>query len=214
MKSRMCLLGVLAALLWAAPARADNRFIVRSTLGLPALQAVCSLPAICTVVGELDGTLGQLFLITTPLDLGGLLTLPLGIVDAEVDQLLSLVDVSNLVPNPLPAGLLSDRTLVSYCGGTVWNAYATQPAADVVHVAQAQNNCTIIGAGIVADIDTGVDPNHPALKSVLVPGNGYDFTRNQAGGSEMNDLSTSDFPGGVLPSCPSNCTSAFTVNQS
>jgi subtilisin family serine protease len=36
-------------------------------------------------------------------------------------------------------------------------------------------------------IDTGVDPNHPALASVLVPG--YDFTRNTAGiPNELNDL--------------------------
>jgi subtilisin family serine protease len=39
----------------------------------------------------------------------------------------------------------------------------------------------------VAIIDTEVDPDHPALKNVLVPG--YDFTRNQAGyASEWADL--------------------------
>ena len=45
------------------------------------------------------------------------------------------------------------------------------------------------GTGIVADIDTGVDPNHPAFQGVLLQG--YDFTRNQPGGSEMNDISMS-----------------------
>jgi subtilisin family serine protease len=29
---------------------------------------------------------------------------------------------------------------------------------------------------VVAVIDTGVDPNHPALQGLLVPG--YDFTRD------------------------------------
>ncbi len=43
------------------------------------------------------------------------------------------------------------------------------------------------GAGIVAVIDTGTDPNHPALQKVLVPG--YDFTRNQYGeGDETADV--------------------------
>ncbi|HJZ63033.1 MAG TPA: S8 family serine peptidase [Candidatus Acidoferrum sp.] len=45
----------------------------------------------------------------------------------------------------------------------------------------------VLGAGIIADIDTGVDPDHPALKQILLKG--YYFTRNQPGGSEMNDFS-------------------------
>jgi thermitase len=60
------------------------------------------------------------------------------------------------------------------------------------------------GAGIVADIDTGVDPNHPVLEGVLL--NGYDFTRNQPGGSELNDINLSN-----PPPCGS-CPAAF-VNQ-
>jgi subtilisin family serine protease len=42
---------------------------------------------------------------------------------------------------------------------------------------------------VVAVIDTGVDPNHPVLSGVLVPG--YDFTRNASGGSEMSDVNQS-----------------------
>jgi len=38
----------------------------------------------------------------------------------------------------------------------------------------------------VAIIDTGADPNHPALAAVLIPG--YDFTRDIAGFSELADL--------------------------
>jgi hypothetical protein len=76
MKRRMLLVGVLVALLWATPARADNQFIVRSTLSLQALQTACNPPllsSICTVVGGLGDPLGQLFLITSPLDLSRLL---------------------------------------------------------------------------------------------------------------------------------------------
>ncbi len=47
-------------------------------------------------------------------------------------------------------------------------------------------------------IDTGVDPNHPALKNVLVPG--YDFTRNESGeGDETGDVPLSGTPVGNAP---------------
>src|SRR6266576_2808267 len=201
--------------LWPAKASADNRFIVRTTLDLQTLQTVCNpplLPPICTVVGGLGDPLGQLFLITSSLDLNGLLDLsgnPLGIVRAEVDQLLNLFPVGalNVLPSPLPADLMSDRTPVPYpkSGGTVWNSYANQLAAQKVRVSDAQSQFGVSGSGIVADIDTGVDPTHPALQPVLVPG--YDFTRNQAGGSELTD-----FASPPPPPCP-NCQLAI-VNQS
>jgi len=50
------------------------------------------LAPICTVVGGLGDPLNQLFVITSPLDLNGLLGLvgnPLGILDAEVNQVLT-----------------------------------------------------------------------------------------------------------------------------
>ncbi|HKV25404.1 MAG TPA: S8 family serine peptidase [Candidatus Acidoferrum sp.] len=178
--------------LWASPASADNRIIVRTTLGLEGLQQFCSgLPILqnCSVVGALGDPLGQLYLITTPLDLNTLLQLlgnTVGIVDAEADQLLSMVGGLNQVTTP-PTGL-TDSTPVAYptnSSTTVWDGYANQPAAQIVRVQAAQNTFHTLGTGIVADIDTGVDPNHPALKAVLLPG--YDFTRNQPGGSEMTD---------------------------
>src|SRR5438034_9635152 len=91
-KHRMWIAGALLALLWATPAKADTGVIVRPMAGLSALQTFCSLPTTCTVVGGLDGTLGQGFLVTPPLDpptLLGLLSNPLTrltrCVDAEVD---------------------------------------------------------------------------------------------------------------------------------
>lgn len=215
-KRRFWLLPALLLVIASPAARADNRVIVRTTGGLLSLQALCLLPTTCTVVGPLDGSLGQVFLITTPLDLTTILNLLSGVtgfVDAEVDQLLNLVGTQNLLPSPLPNGLLSDRTTVTYSGAMVWNAYANQPAASDIHLPQAQSTFNLFGAGIVADIDTGVDPNHPVLQPVLLPG--YDFTRNQAGGSEMNDLSASDFPTFPPPACDSTtCPSPAVVNQS
>ncbi|HEY1400153.1 MAG TPA: S8 family serine peptidase [Terriglobales bacterium] len=217
MKHRMWIAGALLALLWATPAKADTGVIVRTTAGLSALQTFCALPTTCTVVGPLDGTLGQVFLVTTPLDpttFIGLLSNPLtgltGFVDAEVDQVLSLIGGLNLVPTPIPSTLMSDRTPVPYYGTDVWNSYANQPAASIVEIQNAQNTFHVSGTGIVADIDTGVDPTHPVLKPVLLAG--YDFTRNQVGGSELNDLPPS-FP--PPPTCSStSCPSPAKVNQS
>jgi hypothetical protein len=166
---KVWLAGALLALLCAAPAKAQNRVIVRTSLGLPGLQLLCAAQN-CTVVGALDGALNQVFLLTTPLNpqtlVNTLVLLP-GIVTAEVDQVLSLIGAANLVPSPLLTTLMSDRSLVSYPPGStsmVWNSYATQPAAGVVEAESAQSQFHVTGTGIVADIDTGVDPNHPALQ--------------------------------------------------
>src|SRR5437763_7721586 len=109
---------------------------------------------------------------------------------------------------------MADRNPVPYpnFGGTVWNSYANQPAAQIVRVSSTQSQFGVTGSGIVADLDTGVDPTHPALRSVLLPG--YDFTRNQPGGSKLTDISSSSctFTSCPPPPCPS-CSSAQ-VNQS
>src|SRR5947208_3177144 len=226
MKRRMWLAGVLLALLWATPAKADNSFIIRTTLNLQALQVACNpplLPSICTVVGGLGDPLGQLFLITSPLDLSGLLGLvgnPLGIVDAEVNQLLSLIGALNLVPPSISPTLMQDRSSTPYPAGSTtqmaWNSYVNQPAASIVEIQNAQQSFNVTGTGVVvADIDTGVDPTHPVLQPVLVPGDGYDFTRNQPGGSELNDVTSSDFSTYPPPTCSSSlCPAPAQVNQS
>src|SRR6266704_2161944 len=220
MKHRIWLAAVMVALLWAAPAKADTGIIVRTTGGLSALQLFCSLPlSPCTVVGGLDGTLGQVFLVTTPLDpttfinlLGGLT----GFVDAEVNQVLNLVGGLNLVPTPISPTLMQDRSSTPYPAGsttqTAWNSYVNQPAASIVGIQNAQKAFNVTGNGIVADIDTGVDPTHPVLQPVLVPGDGYDFTRNQPGGSELNDLSPTFPP--PQPCSSTTCPSPAQVNQS
>src|SRR5438876_6854394 len=222
MKFKVLSVLLLLGGLWPSGASADNRFIVRSTLDLQTLQTACNPPLltpICTVVRGLGEPLEQLFLITSPLSLGDLLNLPgnpLGIVRAEVDQLLNLFPVGalNVLPSPLPAGLMADRTPVPYpnSGGTVWNSFANQPAAQKVRVSDAQSQFGVSGSGIVADIDTGVDPTHPALQSVLLPG--YDFTRNQPGGSELTDISSSSCPFTSCPPPPCPSCSSAQVNQS
>jgi len=221
MKRRIWLAGALVALLWATPARAENRIILRTTLSLQALNTACNpllLARICTVVGGLGDPLGQVFLITSPLDVNGLLNLlgnPLGIINAELDQLLNLVGGLNILPTPIPATVMSNRTLVPYPAGSTtsaWDGYVNQPAASIVGVQDTQKTFNVLGTGIVADIDTGVDPTHPALQGVLLQG--YDFTRNQPGGSELNDISSSPCPFASCPPPPCPTCSPAKVNQS
>ena len=212
MKLRWLWVPLLICGFYASPATADTRVIVRTTLGLQGLEAFCNVPLlpICTVVEGLDGTLNQLFLVTTPLDVTTFLNLlgsTVGIVDAEADQLLSLNSL-NHVTTPPPG--LSDTTPVNYYGSTVWDGYVNQPAAQIVGVSQAQSTFQVTGRGIVADIDTGVDPNHPVLQPVLLINqstgcSGYDFTRNQPCGSVMTDFTGTP---------PSSSTNVAQVNQS
>jgi hypothetical protein len=188
MRCRQWLFCALLMLLGTTSARADNRFIVRSNLSASVLSQLCLLQG-CSVVETLDGQLNQLFLLTAPdavnpTTLLNLLRGTPGILDAELDQVLTLVGGLNQVTTP-PAGL-SDMTPVTYFGSSVWNGYVTQPAEQIVRSSEAHGTFHVAGAGIVADIDTGVDPTHPALQAVLLPG--YDFTRNQPNGSEMADF--------------------------
>jgi subtilisin family serine protease len=183
--------------------------IVRTTLGRAGLQNAC-LSNGCTVVSNLDGNVGQLFLVRPAQGLlaqllADVLKLVTGILDAEPDQSLTIPPNENnqSTASTAPQGLW-DTTPVNYYGASVTHGYVNQPAAQIIRVAQAHSVFNVSGAGIVADIDTGVDPNHPALQGVLLPG--YDFTRNQPGGSELNDISMS-----APPPCET-CAAAY-VNQ-
>src|SRR6266853_2048420 len=169
-----------------ASASAQNRVIVRDSLGEIALSTTCLLLH-CTVNEGLDGPSGTLYLVTgqdgVSLQslLAGLLG-QLGVVDVEPDQLLHVMQAT------APSGLY-DTTPVSYYGTTVWHGYAAQPAVQIINLPSAQAGFNVSGAGIVGVIDTGVDPTHPVLQGVLLQGR--DFTRNQDGGSEMTDLNQS-----------------------
>jgi hypothetical protein len=78
---------------------------------------------------------------------------------------------------------------VNYFGSLVRDGYANQPAAAQVRFPEA-HSAFGIGSGIVAVIDTGVDPTHPVLAGSIVAG--YDFINNVAGiPSEMADISLS-----------------------
>ncbi len=209
MKRRIWILtaALLALTLFqAGPAAAQTRLIVRTT-SLPLLKNACLLN-LCQITESLDGTIGQLFLVTTPSLLPAqllenVLKLVPGVLGVEQD-LLRTIGPNEPLLNGIPLGLYQNNP-VSYAGAMVWSGYATQPAVADIRLPEAQLAFHANGQVIVADIDTGVDPSHPALKAVLLQG--YDFTRNQAGGNEMLDVSNPN-----AKTC-STCSSA-TVNQS
>jgi subtilisin family serine protease len=200
---RLIQLVVFCALLGTS-ADASQRVIVRDVLGQTVLNLTCGLLG-CNVIEGLGDPSGQVFLIGVP-DTTNLTTFLLnllsatGIVDAEVDNLVSLLQSTP----PIPASLY-DTSPDSYYGTTVWDGYLTQPAAQIVGISSAQSTYGVSGAGIVAVIDTGVDPNQPVLSPVLVPG--YDFTRNTQGGSEMPDITQSVSP--VVNGVPPNSVSSY-----
>ena len=51
--------------------------------------------------------------------------------------------------------------MVEYFGPQAWHGYVNQPAASAIRLADT-HAASATGAGIVAIIDTGVDPTHPA----------------------------------------------------
>src|SRR5947208_2923611 len=186
MKRRTTVLFAMIVLMlaWSKPAAAQQRYIVVSTGGLSSVLNLCSLLG-CQVQGSLDGKLGQTFLVTSTNLLNTTLTLLeslLGIVSIERDLFLPIARPS--LPS-IPYGLY-DTSPVNYYGTVVWHGYSAQPAAQIIRLQDAQNGFGISGTGIVALIDTGVDPNHPVLHPVLLQG--YDFTRNQPGASEWLDV--------------------------
>src|SRR6202012_1458657 len=164
-----------------------NRLIVRTT-DPNGLKRQCSLLK-CQVLAPIDGLLNSLFVVVAPnlvdpqLLLAIVRALP-GVVDAELDQVVNVVSGGATATDP-PPGLVNS-TPVQYYGSTAWAGYVNQPAVSMVNLPKTQQQFGLTGRGIIADIDTGVDPNHPVLKPVLLAG--YDFTRSQVGGNEMLDL--------------------------
>lgn len=170
-------------------AASQTRLVVRDSLGLNGILNLCGLLG-CSTVESLGDPQGQLFMIEIPPALAPLTSLLnislLGIVTIETDQ---IVQTQGATAGLAPS-YLSDQAPYSYYGTTVWHGYVFQTGNQLIRTGTTQSSFNTAGAGVtVADIDTGVDPNQPVLKSILLPG--YDFTRNQSGGSEMSDVSQS-----------------------
>jgi len=207
MKSRALWVLLVLFGIWSSPAAADNRFIVRVSSGLDPLQDACLVLG-CNVGSGLDGSLGRVFLVSTPdfIDPNAFLQIlrsQPGIRHVELDVLLKVMQATAAAP---PSGL-SDNAPVDYFGVTVIHGYVSQPAIAIIRLPDTQTTFSVSGAGTVAVIDTGVDPTHPVLQSALVQG--YDFTRNIAGSaSELADVNQSSNGSGASPAMVNQSTAA------
>lgn len=156
------------------------------------VQDVCSRHGL-TQVGQVSSSSSPgVFLVSTPsVD-------PSTATDSEVqsfesDQRVDVAELSGTTTASLMQSSTSildqlpGRAAVTYFGSTVANYYVSQPATSLVRLATVQGGSNFNGSGlVVAVIDTGVDPAHPALSGVLLPG--FDFVHNLVGASEMVDL--------------------------
>ncbi len=120
---------------------------------------------------------------------------------AEVQQDPDVQEIESQVPAIVPEIAISPRLSqstaaildalagakpTSYYGTSVWKSYVNQKAANLIGMADTHKSLAT-GAGIVAVLDTGVDPGVPLLQGSLVPG--YDFVNGVAGGgSEWSDM--------------------------
>ena len=183
------LLGLLSAL----PLAAQTSYIL--TASPSNVQSIITNHGL-TVVKELfDGT-NCVMLVTSPSadssEVETEVKSDLSVASFEPEQRTVLPELSSLTQPVLTQSSTSildglpGRTLVSFFGSTVPSNYTTQTATAIIRLADARTATNLTGNGVVAIIDTGADPNHPALVGVLVPG--YDFTRDQAGFSELADL--------------------------
>lgn len=82
-----------------------------------------------------------------------------------------------------------DKTPIDFYGQPVWAGFVHQPATTLIGADWARDSQHTGADTIVAVIDTGVDPNHPSLEGSLI--DGYDFTHDEAGGSEWADVDQS-----------------------
>ena len=213
MRIRSIITCLLALAIGGASANAQNQVIARDPAGLEDLQNLCTGILgiqLCTVVEPIGDPQSQVYLVAPGLigDVDQLLQFLLGLLlprggAAEVDRLLQLPGFPTSPSWNAPPSL-DDVTPVYYYGTTVWHGYVSQPAVGIIRLNKARSYFKTSGKGIVAVIDTGVDPTQPALQRVLLPG--YDFTRNQKGGSELSDLAS---PGNINENA-----SPYQVNQS
>ncbi len=165
-----------------------DRSIVRIESGLvgwTTINALCNLVG-CTVLGSLDtlplsgqSVPSSLFLVKALPPLSPLSLSLLGVSAVEPDLLVPLTEAT------APDGLWM-RTPMSYYGTAAWEGYLSQPASGIVRIPDTHCALQTTGDGIVAVIDSGIDSGHPTLQPLLT--DGWDFTRDVAGGDEMADV--------------------------
>jgi subtilisin family serine protease len=184
---------IMVVLALGLPVAAQTSYILTATPSN--MQGVIDRHGL-TVVKELFDGANCVMLVTSPsANISGVETEvenDLLVASFEPEQRASLPELNGLTQPTLTQSTTSildtlpGRTLVSFFGSTVPSNYTSQIATSIIRLSEARTATKLTGSGTVAIIDTGADPNHPALAPVLLPG--YDFTRDVAGSSELADL--------------------------
>jgi subtilisin family serine protease len=208
---------ITAILLFTSIPLCARRFILQAS---PTVAPVVAAQYGLTIVKQIPNR--NLFLVIAPdtVNVSALISLlnaDPNVSSVEVDSLATTPEsISGVTLNQSTSGILdsvSNATVVSYYGAQVPSFYVSQTATSLIRLNDAQTQYGATGAGTVAIIDTGVDPNHAALQQVLLPG--FDFTRQQSGANELLDLDQST--SGILDQSTSgilDLNSVVALNQS
>lgn len=188
---RLAVRCLLACVFAAASAAAQSNFLLRpaTSTALPEITQKYSL----TVVEPVDSA-GQIYLVQGPANT------PSQEVETEVESDSEVTSIETDQSTGLPevqqstAAILDSLptpSAVTYYGTSVLAFYTTQPAVTLMRLPNIQAQ-GVTGTGVVAIIDTGIDPSHPVLAGSIVAG--YDFVNNLPGtGSEWIDLDPANF---------------------
>jgi subtilisin family serine protease len=184
---------LLLSLLTASPVLAgDSKYIIGTTPGTP-ISSLAAKYQLSVATPPITPP-GNFYSVsaTTPLSAGDIAKLASepGVVDLEPNATVSSTEADPSAQSSLALQGLGDvfstRATVQYYGSAVLATYVNQPGTQMIELGAAQSSFGA-GSAVIAVIDTGVDPDHPALAGALVPG--YDFTRNSPDSvSELLDL--------------------------
>ncbi|MGH9566194.1 MAG: S8 family peptidase, partial [Candidatus Angelobacter sp.] len=169
---------------------AEDHYVLVTTSGKA--QGVCGRHALSVVTQLFSNSSRTVVLVSAP-SVDPAIAADRDVQSFESNRSIAIAELSGTTEASLTQSTTSildqlpGRSPVTYFGSTVANYYVSQPATSLTRLADALGATSLTGEGVtVAVIDTGVDPNHPALQNVLLPG--FDFVHGAAGASELVDL--------------------------
>ena len=185
----------LGALLLSMPLFAQTNYVLTTSSPSTVLDT-CQRHGLTIVATGWTNSFSGVYLVSSPTSVDPA-TIEYGeptIANFELNQAATMPELSGATTAQLSQSVtpilesLSTRSPYAYFGSVVPSNYVIQPATRIVRLHDMRFATGLTGSGFtIAVIDTGIDPNHPALSGVLIPG--FDFIHNQSGlPSELSDL--------------------------